>query len=91
MARWLLRELAEGKGWNAHRLAMEAKLSYNTVRPIWLGEAKQVHLETLSKLARVLGVAPRELIGNGEGEIDEEWLALCAVAVSQAAATHRAG
>lgn len=72
MARWLLRELAEGKGWNAHRLALEAKLSYNTVRPIWLGEAKQVHLETLSKLAGVLGVAPRDLIGNGEEESEAQ-------------------
>jgi DNA-binding Xre family transcriptional regulator len=66
MARWRLKEIAESQGWNPHSLALEAKLSYNTVRPIWLGEAKRADLDTLSKLARVLGVPPGTLIGNGE-------------------------
>ncbi len=69
MARWKLKEVAEAQGWNPHSLAIEAKLSYNTVRPIWFGMAKRADLETLSKLAKVLGVAPGDLIGeNGDTE-----------------------
>jgi len=66
MARWRLRDVAEPKGWNPHSLALEARLSYNTVRPIWLNEAKRADLETLARLAKVLGVSPGQLIGNGE-------------------------
>ena len=72
MARWRLRELAEPLGWNPHSLAIEAKLSYNTVRPIWFNDAKRADLETLAKLALVLGIAPGQLIGNGEGETEAE-------------------
>jgi DNA-binding Xre family transcriptional regulator len=68
MARWALREIAEHQGWNPHSLAREAKLSYNTVRPIWYGEAKRIDLITLSRLAGVLGVAPGALVVEGEAE-----------------------
>ena len=68
MARWRLRELAEPLGWNPHSLAIEAKLSYNTVRPIWFNEAKRADLETIAKLAQALKVAPGQLIGNGDEE-----------------------
>jgi DNA-binding Xre family transcriptional regulator len=70
MARWRLREIAEAKGLNAHKLALEAKLSYNTVHPIWMNKAKRADLETLAKLAQALGVAPGQLIGNGEDQAD---------------------
>ncbi len=70
MARWRVREIAEPRGWNPHRLALEAKLSYNTVRPIWFNEAKRADLDTLDRLAKVLGVAPGQLIGNGEEDHD---------------------
>lgn len=72
MARWRLREIAEPLGWNPHSLALEAKLSYNTVRPIWLNEAKRADLETLSRLAKVLNIAPGRLIGNGEEEMETQ-------------------
>jgi DNA-binding Xre family transcriptional regulator len=65
MARWRVREIAEQKGFNAHQLSLAAQLSYNTVRPIWNGEAKRADLETLSRIAAVLGVSPGDLIGNG--------------------------
>jgi transcriptional regulator with XRE-family HTH domain len=72
MARWRLREIAEPLGWNPHSLAIEAKLAYNTVRPIWIGDAKRADLETLHKLAQVLNVPPGRLIGNGEDEMIDE-------------------
>ena len=68
MARWRLREIAEPLGWNPHSLALEAKLSYNTVRPIWFNEAKRADLETLAKLAGALKIAPGSLIGSDEHE-----------------------
>jgi DNA-binding Xre family transcriptional regulator len=70
MARWALREIAEPQGWNPHSLAREARLSYNTVRPIWYGEAKRVDLVTLSRLADVLGVAPGALIVEDDEEAE---------------------
>ena len=72
MARWRLKELAEPHGWNPHSLALEAKLSYKTVRPIWFNDAKRADLETIAKLAQVLGVTPGQLIGNGEPTEDTE-------------------
>lgn len=72
MARWRLREIAEPLGWNPHSLALEARLSYNTVRPIWFNGAKRADLETLGKLARVLKVSAGELIGNGETETEQQ-------------------
>jgi DNA-binding Xre family transcriptional regulator len=68
MVRWMLREIAEPSGWDPHRLAMEAQLSYHTVRRIWYNEAQQVDLTTLDRLSGVLKVPPGSLIGNGGGE-----------------------
>ncbi|HEU4329302.1 MAG TPA: helix-turn-helix transcriptional regulator [Roseiflexaceae bacterium] len=66
LAYWRVREIAEPKGWNAHSLAIEAKLSYNTIYPIWAGTAQRVDLKTIEKLAVVLQVMPGELFGIGE-------------------------
>jgi DNA-binding Xre family transcriptional regulator len=62
MVRWHLKELAEERGFNPHSLALEAKLSYNTVRPIWLNQARRADLETIGALARALKVAPGALL-----------------------------
>jgi DNA-binding Xre family transcriptional regulator len=67
MVRWMLREIAEPSGWDPHRLAMEAQLSYHTVRRIWYNEAQQVDLTTLDRLSGVLKGPPGSLIGNGGG------------------------
>ena len=67
MARWLVREIAERKGFETpYRLALESKLPLSSVQGIWKGTAKRADLETLSKLAVALGVRPGDLIGNGE-------------------------
>ena len=60
--KWNVKEIARVQDFNAHSLALAAGLSYNTVRPIWLNKAKQAHLETMGKIARVLGVAPGDLV-----------------------------
>lgn len=60
--RWKLRELAEAKGFNAHSLALAAQLSYGSVRPIWLNEARRADLDTIDKLSAVLQVEPGALL-----------------------------
>lgn len=81
MARWIVAEVAQEKGFkSAYKLAMEAKLPLNTVRPIWNGTAKRLDLATLDRLAETLKVRPQDLIAEGEGNLEvEELLALDAV------------
>ncbi len=67
MARWRLREIAEPERWNARKLALATGLAYNTVWGIWTGKSKRADLDTLTVLASVLNIHPRELIGNDEG------------------------
>jgi DNA-binding Xre family transcriptional regulator len=60
--RWQVQEIAEARGFNMHSLALEAKLSYNTVRPIWLNQARRADLDTIAKLSGVLKVEPGALL-----------------------------
>jgi len=62
--KWQLKELAEQRGFNPHRLALEAKLSYNTVRPIWQNHARRADLATIGALACVLQVEPGALLAQ---------------------------
>lgn len=68
MVRWQLKELAEERGYNPHSLAMEAKLSYNTVRPMWLNQSRRADLDTIGKLARTLKIAPGALLAESEAQ-----------------------
>ena len=67
MAHWKLRQIAEPERWNAHSLSEASGLAYNTVWLIWTGKAKRADLDTLSALAKTLGVKPGDLIGS-DGE-----------------------
>jgi DNA-binding Xre family transcriptional regulator len=60
--RWQVQKLAEARGFNMHSLALEAKLSYNTVRPIWQNQARRADLDTIGKLSEVLQVEPGALL-----------------------------
>ncbi len=66
MARWLVRDIAEPQRWNAHSLAVAAGLAYNTMYGIWNNKAKRADLDTLDAIARVLKLAPGDLIGRDE-------------------------
>ena len=59
---WQVKELAEARGFNMHSLAIEAKLSYNSVRPIWQNKARRADLDTIAQLADVLKVEPGALL-----------------------------
>jgi DNA-binding Xre family transcriptional regulator len=67
MAYWRLREIAEPQRWNARKIALATGLAYNTVWVMWANRSKRADLDTLDTLARLLAVAPGELIGAGTG------------------------
>lgn len=67
---WQLQQIAEARGFNMHSLAIEAKLSYNTVRPIWLNTARRADLDTLARLVSTLKVEPGELFKVVESEAE---------------------
>jgi transcriptional regulator with XRE-family HTH domain len=52
--------------WTQARLAQEAGVSPTTISGIETGKIGRPHFGTLGKLARVLGVAPEELLGSRE-------------------------
>ena len=76
MARLRVRELAEAQGLNisqlllqANRLTPGARLAYPTIWALWHNKTKRPDLDTLTAVARALGVQPGELIvANGEEE-----------------------
>lgn len=59
--RWRVDELAEGRGWGARQLAEAAGIDDKTARNILNSRATRVDLETISRLAAALGVAPGAL------------------------------
>lgn len=66
--RYNVAQVAQEQGYNAHRLAVESRLTYNTVRAIWSGTTQRADLDTLAALATTLKVP----VGNLFEEIDEE-------------------
>lgn len=66
-----IREVAEEKGINLSQLARRADLGMTTARRIWFGTGdgrengpplQYVSLDTLERIARVLEVAPNDLL-----------------------------
>jgi transcriptional regulator with XRE-family HTH domain len=73
MARFRVRELAEERGLNiaqlmnlANRMSPEASLSYPTVHGLWHNKTQRPDLDTLSVVAKALGVSPGDLITEEE-------------------------
>lgn len=56
-----LRKLREKKGWSQEQLGFEARLHRNYVGGIERGE-RNVGLVNIAKLARALGIRPRDLL-----------------------------
>ena len=59
-----LKKLRNKKGWSQERLAREAGISYITLVKIERGNIQNPKLETLIKLAKVLGVSIDRLVGS---------------------------
>lgn len=63
-ARFRLAELLEERGMSQSELARRSKVSLVTINSIANNRTTQVKLETLDRLARVLGCEPGELIAG---------------------------
>jgi DNA-binding Xre family transcriptional regulator len=66
MARLIIKELAEQKQMSQSRLQREAGVTMNQLRRYWSNESESVVLDALSRIARVLGVKPGDLIVEDE-------------------------
>ncbi len=64
MSPWRVKEIAEQRDISAYRLAKDSGVTYAAVWNIWNNKTTRADLETLAKLARVLQVQPRDLIGD---------------------------
>jgi DNA-binding Xre family transcriptional regulator len=64
--RYNVAAIAQQKGYNAHRLAVESQLTYNTVRSIWAGTTQRADLDTLARLATTLQVKVGDLFAEVE-------------------------
>jgi len=54
----------EEKGWSREKLAVESGVSYNTIVKIEYGGIKNPKIETVSNLAKALGVKIDDLVDN---------------------------
>lgn len=67
-ARFRVRELVEEAGISQSELARRAEVSFATVNRLCTNATNQVSLETLDKIADVLGVEPGDLIEREPGK-----------------------
>lgn len=63
-----IKEIAERRGINKAQLSRRADIGTTTVHELWEGTRENVTLETLAKIARVLGVRVVDLIEEYEEE-----------------------
>jgi transcriptional regulator with XRE-family HTH domain len=61
MLRLIIKELAEQKGISQSRLQREAGVTMPILRRYWTNNTDSVHLESMDKIARALGVQVRDL------------------------------
>ncbi len=71
-ARIRLTVIREHQMWTQGRLAEEAGVSPTTVSGIESGRISRPHFGTVKKLARALGVDPRELLSSSARGLEEE-------------------
>jgi DNA-binding Xre family transcriptional regulator len=62
MVRLIIKELAEQKNISQSRLQREAGVTMNQLRRYWNNESESVVLDALTRIAKVLGVEPGDLI-----------------------------
>lgn len=63
-ARFRLAELLEERGMSQSELARQSRITFATINAMCRNRTDGVKLETLDRLARVLGVEPGELIAS---------------------------
>lgn len=61
MLRLRVKEVAQEKGYSMNSLSRATDISFNTIKRLWKNPHTGVTVETLAKIARVLGVSINEL------------------------------
>ncbi len=62
MVRLRVKEVAEAKGYNMSSLSRASDVSFTTIKRLWRRPDGGANVETLDKIARVLGVSVADLI-----------------------------
>jgi DNA-binding Xre family transcriptional regulator len=71
MIRLRVKEVAQEKGMSQGKLQRRADVDIKTIRKIYREPTMIITTETLDKLARALGVDPRELIEPVQGQPEQ--------------------
>ena len=66
MVRNRVKDIAETKGYTMTRLARETGVSFNTIKRLWKNPALGANIDTLTRIARVLGVTVNDLFDEIE-------------------------
>lgn len=66
MVRNRVKDIAETKGYTMTRLARETGVSFNTIKRLWKNPAVGANIDTLTRIARVLGVTVNDLFDEIE-------------------------
>lgn len=61
MAKLLIKEIAESRGLNRSQLQIRAGVTLSMLNRYWNNDTESVHLESMEKIARALGVQVRDL------------------------------
>jgi DNA-binding Xre family transcriptional regulator len=72
MVRLIIKELAEQQKISQSRLQREAGVTMNQLRRYWNNESESVVLDALTRIAKVLGVKPGDLIVVDEDNEKQE-------------------
>ena len=59
-----IKEIAIAKGFNQSSLSRASDVSFTTIRRIWRNEQYDIGMNTLSKIARALGVSITDLVSE---------------------------
>jgi len=66
MPKLIIKELAKKQKINRHQLHIRSGITYSVVRRYWDNDTESWDVETLSQIAKVLGVEVKDLIENGD-------------------------
>jgi len=70
MLRLRVKEVAQEKGYSMMRLSRASDVSFNTIKRLYRNPYGGANINTLDKIARVLGVSIAELTEDVQGEAD---------------------
>jgi transcriptional regulator with XRE-family HTH domain len=66
MVKLRVKEIAEAQGFSQSRLQRESGVTMPTLRRYWFNQTDSVHLESIERIAKALGVQVSDLFENGE-------------------------